>query len=71
MKLAYEQISNEFYNTREQFKRVQDKMEKVVKERDEFESERKKLFENIVNLEQRVNDKDRDIELKDVKIESL
>lgn len=46
-------------------------MGKVILEKEELDQERKKLFENIVNLEQSLSEKQRDLELKDVKIESL
>jgi hypothetical protein len=46
-------------------------MEKVIRDRDDLEKERKKLLTTIINLEQQLGEKSRDIELKDVKIESL
>jgi hypothetical protein len=46
-------------------------MQRLTNEKDEIESERRRLLESVVGLEQRLNDKERDLELKDVKIESL
>ncbi len=67
----YEEISNDFYAVREQLKRAQDKLERLAQEKEELERERKKLFDQMVQLESSLNDKARDLELKDIKIESL
>lgn len=71
VKLAYDQLTNDFFTTKEHFQRLEDKATALFKEKGELDIERKRLFENIVRLEQQLNDKERDLELKDVKIESL
>jgi hypothetical protein len=38
---------------------------------DELEAEKRTLFERALVSEQKVGDKERDLELKDIKIESL
>lgn len=64
-------MGNDFFDTREQLKRAIEKLGKVTNERDELEDERKKLMETVINFEQKLGDVAREIELKEVKIDSL
>ena len=64
-------MNQQFFTVREQLGRLQEKTEKLSKERDELLEERKQFLEKIVNLETSHQDKDREIELKEIKIDSL
>eukprot|EP00347_Sterkiella_histriomuscorum_P005752 403355403 len=67
----YDQIGKDFYDTKDNFRRVNDKMERLVREKDELQDERRQLLQQIIEQEQNVQEKIRDLELKDVKIQSL
>ena len=56
---------------REDARRISDKLDKVYREREEQEDERKILMNTIVSLEQAHGEGKRDLELKEIKIESL
>ncbi|CDW71802.1 UNKNOWN [Stylonychia lemnae] len=71
LKDNYDQIGKDFYDTRDNFRRVNEKMERLVREKDELAQERKQHMQQIIEQEQNLQDKLRDLELKDVKIQSM
>jgi hypothetical protein len=52
-------------------KQLRERVERQVKESEEYEAERKQQVMGIVTMEQKISEQARDIELKDIKIESL
>ena len=50
---------------------MNDKIEKLIRDNDDLEKEKKQLLSSIINYEQTIGDLNRELELKDVKIESL
>ena len=52
-------------------KDLKEKLDKHSRERLETDNERKSLLEKMIELEQRSQELNRDLELRDIKIESL
>lgn len=46
-------------------------MDRITRERDEIANEKKQLMQSVIETEQSLQDRLRDLELKDVKIQSL
>lgn len=48
---SYDQIGKDFYDTKESFRRLNEKMERLVREKDELHVERKQLLTQIIDQE--------------------
>ncbi|TNV85656.1 hypothetical protein FGO68_gene10137 [Halteria grandinella] len=70
-RLQHEQSSAEVYESREQVRQLRERLEKQVRDLEEIDKERRQTQGRLVQLEQDLNERGRDIELKDIKIESL
>ena len=66
-----EQMQNELYEAREQGRQVRERLERQVREIEEIDAERKQLIGQLVECQTQVTEKNRDIELHTIKIESL
>ena len=66
-----DQLQNELYEAREQSHHLRERLEKQIKEIEEIDGERRQLMQQLIECQSQVTEKDRDIELHMIKIESL
>lgn len=66
-----EQMQGELYEAREQGRQLRERLERQVREIEEIDGERRQLIAQVIECQTQVSEKDRDIELHKIKIESL
>lgn len=66
-----EQMQGELYEAREQGRQLRERLERQVREIEEIDGERRQLIAQVVECQTQVTEKNRDIELHTIKIESL
>jgi hypothetical protein len=66
-----EQLQSELYEAREQTRQLRERLEKQIREIEEGDSERRQLMQQLVESQSQLTEKNRDIELHLIKIESL
>lgn len=70
-RMQAEQASSELFDSRESMRQLRERLEKQVRDLEEIDKERRHTQSRLIQLEQDLNEKSRDMELKDIKIESL
>lgn len=66
-----EQLQNELYDARDQARQLRERLEKQIREIEETDQERRQLMEQLIECQAQITEKNRDIELHTIKIESL
>lgn len=67
----HEQATSELFECRDQLTTLRERLERQIKQLEEADAERKTLLTQLMQNEQALQERSRDLELSDIKIESL